>query len=338
MDFSVIIAVRNEIQYIEKCIYALFNQDYKGTYEVLIIDGMSNDGTYELLQKLNKKYNFSLLQNPVLNAAAGRNTGIKKAKGNIIAFIDGDAIASKDWLTQLKKCFSKGKKNIAGIGGPDHFPDDSTNRSKLIGYIMTSPLSRGGKFNPSTQHSLLEEEKFVDHIPTCNLAIKREIFDKVGLFDEDFVKGQDLELNYRIRDAGFKLLYSPKVKVVHYRKHHTKDFANQIYKWAKAKIAIIKKHGMHGLVSHVYLWPVYFIAGIFCIFLLFYFTGFFQLFLFLLFSGFIFYITVILLESAQLSLKYKNRLLFWFAALYFPIVHISYSWGVFASLLKKRIW
>jgi GT2 family glycosyltransferase len=135
---------------------------------------------------------------------------------------------------------------------------------------MTSPIARGGKLNPSTQHSLMEEEKYVEHIPTCNLCLKREVFDEVGFFDESFVKGQDLELNYRIVKAGFKLLYSPNITVVHYRKNHVRDFARQIFKWAKAKVAIIRKHGFQGLTSHVYLWPLYAIVSFVLGFTLFY--------------------------------------------------------------------
>lgn len=337
MDFSVVIASRNEKKYIQQCIESIFKQNYKGEYEVIIIDGMSNDGTNELLQKLQKKYTFKLLQNPVLNAAAGRNTGIKHAKGKYIAFIDADAAAHPDWLTEIKKCFEK-KQDAAGVGGPDLLPDDSTERSKMIGWVMTSPVARGGKLNPSTQHSLMEEEKTVEHIPACNLCIKKTVFDKIGMFDETFVKGQDLELNYRIIQAGFKLVYSPKIKVIHYRKHHTKDFTNQIYKWAKAKIAIIKKHGMHGLVSHVYLWPVYFIAGFIGSSLFFYLLNLFYIFIILTFIGLLFYIMVILFEAGQMSKKYNSNKLFFYAAAYFPVVHLSYTYGVIMALLKRKIW
>jgi len=336
MDVSIVIASRNEIRTIEKCIQSVCTQNFKGTYEVIVVDGKSDDGTYELLKKLQKKYHFHLLVNPVKNAAAGRNSGIKKAKGTFIAFIDGDAVAFSDWLTQIMKCFKT--HDVAGVGGPDLLPEDSTNRSKMIGYVMTSPLTRGGKLNPSTQHSLMEEEKHVDHIPTCNLCLKKEVFEKVGMFDESFVKGQDLELNYRIRHAGLKLLYSPNIKVVHYRKHHTKDFTQQIYKWAKAKGAIIRKHGMHGFVSHVYLWPVYALIGFFGVLTLCYLTGLMQIFIFLLFAGLILYVTVIMFEAAQLSKKYRNRLLFWFAMPFFTVVHLSYAWGIYASLIKRRIW
>lgn len=337
MEFSVIIAVRNEHQYIKQCIQSIFNQDYKGSYEIIVVDGMSNDGTDELLKKLQKKYKFKLLQNPVLNAAAGRNTGINDSKGEYSAFIDGDAIADPDWLSQIKKTFEK-NDDVAGVGGPDLLPKDSSNRSKMIGQIMSSPVARGGKLNPSTQHSLMDEEKFVDHIPTCNLCLKKEIFEKVGMFDEKFVKGQDLELNHRIRKKGFKLLYSPHVKVVHHRKHNVKDFASQIYKWAKAKVAIIKKHGMNGFVSHVYLWPVYFILATIVTFLLFYLIDKIHFFVILFLLGVIFYASVITLESAQLARRYKNLNLFTFSIFVFPIIHISYACGVIVALIKRKIW
>ena len=336
MEFSVIIAVRNELQHIKQCIQSVFNQDYTKAYEVIVVDGMSTDKTYELLKKLQKKYDFQLLQNPVLNAAAGRNTGIKYAKGKYTAFIDGDAIAHKDWLSQIKKTFEE--NDVSGVGGPDLLPKNSTSRSKMIGQIMTSPVARGGKLNPSTQHSLMEEEKLVDHIPTCNLCLKKEVLSKVGMFDEKFVKGQDLELNYRIRKNGYKLLYSPKIKVIHHRKHHTKDFTQQIYKWAKAKVAIIKKHGMNGFISHVYLWPVYFVIAFILAFMLFFFIDRVYIFFFFLFIGVIFYISTTALEAAQLSKKYKNKKLFPFAMCLFPIVHITYAWGVIVALLKRKIW
>ena len=202
MLFSVVIAVRNEKSYILRCLEGVFSQDIDKEYEVIVVDGMSTDGTYELLNELKKKYKFSLIKNKKINAAAGRNLGIHQAKSDIIAFIDSDAIPSNDWLTQIETAFKKNNKSIAGVGGPDLIPKDSTDKEKAIGIVMTSSLARGGRFNPSTQHSLLDEERFVEHIPTCNLALKKDVIEKVGFFDEEFAKGQDLELNHRIIKAG----------------------------------------------------------------------------------------------------------------------------------------
>jgi len=334
MLFSVVIAVKNEEKYIEKCVESVFNQDFDGKYEVVVVDGMSTDGTFELLEKLQKKYDFKLFKNPKINAAAGRNQGIENSEGTYIAFIDGDAIASKNWLRQIKRVFEK--NDVAGVGGPDMLPDDSSDKARRIGHIMTSPLARGGQLNPSTQHSLSSDEKYVEHIPTCNLCLKREIFDKVGMFDESFVKGQDLELNYRITNAGYKLLYSPKIKVVHYRKNHIRDFAKQIYKWAKAKVAIIKKHGFHGLTSHVYLWPAYFLIGFFLSFIFFFLLNIMKIFALLFLIAMILYAFVIIFESGQLSRKYKDNKLFLYSVFLIPIVHLSYFYGVLSTLLRVR--
>lgn len=336
MDISIVVAVRNEVNYIEKCIRSLFEQDFDGKYEVIVVDGMSDDGTYELLEKLQKKYNFILLRNPKINAAAGRNIGIKKSKGKLIAFIDGDAYAYKDWLSNIRKTFEG--TDAIGVGGPDLLPEKSEYKAKAIGIVMTSPLARGGRFNPSTQHSLMDVEKYVDHIPTCNLCLKREIFGRIGLFDESFVKGQDLELSYRIRKNSYKLFYSPNIKVVHHRKQSIKSFVKQIYKWAKAKVAIIKKHGIQGLTSHVYLWPIY--ALIILVFLLFFSILFNLLKMFLVFLFFILisYFLIVSLESIRLSKLYLDKKLFLYSLFLLPLVHFSYAYGVIVALVKRKIW
>ena len=338
MMFSIVIAVRNEVGTIKKCVDSVFNQNYKGKYDLTVVDGMSTDGTFEVLKDLQKKYKFKLLKNPRINAAAGRNIGIENSDGEFVAFIDGDAIASKDWLSQIEKVFEK--NDVAGVGGPDMLPSDSSDKARRIGQVMTSPLARGGRLNPSTQHSLSDQEKYVDHIPTCNLCLKREIFSSVGMFDEDFVKGQDLELNYRIVNAGYKLLYSPKIKVVHHRKNHVRDFARQIYKWAKAKVAIIKKHGFHGFASHVYLWPVYFLLGFFLFFVFFFLFDILKIFALLFLIAMVLYGFIIIFESGQLSRRYKDNKLFLYSVFLIPIVHLSYFYGVLVALFrtKNKIW
>jgi len=332
---SVVVAVRNEMQYIRECMESLFSQDYED-YEIIVVDGMSDDGTYEFLKELQEKKDFKLLRNEKKNAAVGRNIGIDNAKGEAIAFIDGDAVAAGNWLSEMKETMER--SGASGVGGPDLLPEDSGYKAWAIGMVMTSPLARGGRLNPSTQHSLMGRERYVDHIPTCNLCLRREVIDKVGKFDEGFVKGQDLELNYRIRKAGYKLLYSPEIRVVHYRKQHIHHFALQIYKWAKAKVAIIKKHGMHGIASHIYLWPAYaliaLLAGLsFC-----WLFNILPVFIFFAFLGGVFYSFTVLFESARIARAHHDRKLFLYSLILFPIVHVSYGYGVMVALMRRRIW
>ena len=338
MLFSVVIAVRNEKKIISKCLEGVFGQDIDDNFEVIIIDGISIDGTFEELQKLKERFNFTLLRNEKINAAAGRNRGIEQAKGDFIAFVDGDAIPNSDWLSNIKSVFEKHDKSVAGVGGPDLLPSDSSNKEECIGLVMTSPLARGGKLNPSTQHTLSQKEQSVGHIPTCNLCLRKQVLKEMDGFDEDFVKGQDLELNHRIRKAGYTLLYSPNVRVIHYRKDSFRSFARQIYKWAKAKIAIIKKHGMEGFVSHVYLWPVYAVIGAILGFGLFWIVSLLPIFAWLFFLSCILYIGVVLAEATRLSLRNKKKKLFWYTLLLIPVVHIQYFFGVWNALIRRRIW
>lgn len=338
MFFSVVIAVRNEKKIIGQCLEGVFGQNLDDTFEVIVVDGMSVDGTFDELKKLKERFDFTLLRNEKINAAAGRNRGIEQAKGEFIAFVDGDAIPYSNWLSNIKSVFEKHDKSVAGVGGPDLLPSDSSNKEECIGLVMTSPLARGGKLNPSTQHTLSQEEESVGHIPTCNLCLRKQVLKEMDGFDEDFVKGQDLELNHRIRKAGYMLLYSPKVSVVHYRKDSFRSFARQIFKWAKAKIAIIKKHGLEGILSHVYLWPVYAVIGAVLGFGFFWIANLLPLFTFLFIFGIGSYYGIILAEAIRLSLVNKKKQLFWYALFLIPVVHLSYGLGVWSALLRRKIW
>ncbi|MGC9444951.1 MAG: glycosyltransferase family 2 protein [Candidatus Methanospirareceae archaeon] len=333
MFISVVVAVRNELQYIEKCVTSLFNQTYNGLYEVIVVDGMSTDGTYERLQALQQTLAFTLLRNPKLNAAAGRNIGIEHAQGDHIAFIDADAVAAPDWLEQIKEAFEN--NNAVGVGGPDLLPEDSSELARMIGLVMTSPLASGGRLNPSTQHVMLDEERWVEHIPTVNLCLKRAIFDEVGLFDEHFVKGQDLELSYRIVQAGYKLLYSPRIQVVHYRKETIGEFSKQIYKWAEAKVAILKKHKT---IRHAYLLPVYGTLTIFILLALSLIFNVFLSFFFVLLLGILLYVLFVALESIRLTKNFNNGKVFLYGLLLIPIVHVSYTIGACNALIRRKMW
>lgn len=339
MFISVVVAVRNEERHIKKCVDALINQDYPNDeYEIIVVDGMSDDGTWEILEEIKKEIknenpSIKIFRNPKENAAAGRNIGIKEARGDFIAFIDSDAVAHASWLKNIKETFEK--VDAVGVGGPDLLPLDSIYKSIAIGRIMSSPLASGGGLNPSVQHIMSSGEAWVEHIPTCNLCLKKDVFEKVGYFDEDFVKGQDLELNTRLVMAGYKLFHSPLIRVVHYRKRHIRTFAQQIYKWAKAKAAIIKKHG---LINPTYLLPIFGILALIILFLIAFFLN-----LMLPFASFIFfvglsYIFIVSFESGRIAIKNKDMLLFPYGLFLFPIVHLSYTMGVFYGLIRKKIW
>ena len=324
---SVVIAVKNEVNYIKECLESLEKQSFSD-YEIILVDGRSNDGTKELLQKrLERKPTFLLLDNEKGDAAAGRNIGIEKAKGDIIAFMDADAFADKDWLKNIENKFKQIEdKNTIGIGGPILIPKNQPFKSYAISTIMASPLASGGKLNPSIQHKFIKEVTYVGHIPTGNLAVKKDIFKKEGAFDERFLKGQDLELSTRLVKKGYKFLYDPEIKVWHYEKVSLGSFSRQIFKWALAKMMVIKKHGF----NFAYLLPIF----VLCFEILLALLSFiyYPCFIILILTLAI-YSSLILYESVKIA--HENKKLFLYALLLLPLIHLSYSLGLIKGLFKK---
>ena len=337
MFISIIVAVKNAEKYVRKCIDSLLNQSYPADkYEIIVVDGLSSDGTWTILQELKKRNpELRIFKNLKENAAAGRNIGVRNAKGEYVAFIDGDAVADTNWLENISKTF--GDVGAVGVGGPDLLPPDSAYISRVIGMIMASPLASGGKLNPSVQHIMSPKSAYVKHIPTCNLCLKKDVVEKLGYFDEGFVfaAGEDLEFNTRLTLAGYKLYYSPLIRVAHYRKRDIHAFAKQIYKWAKVKAAIIKKHGM---TNPSYLSPVFGFVFLMMLFLTtLYLDKLSFFFLFLLFCVAI-YVLLIVFESIRIAHKNRDVRLFLYGLLLFPLIHISYTAGVFYGLVRRKIW
>ena len=334
MFISIIVAVKNEEKYVRKCIDSLLNQSYPADkYEIIVVDGFSTDGTWAILQELKKRNPLLKIFRDPTNAAAGRNTGIRNAKGDYVAFIDGDAFADTNWLENISKTFDK--VGAVGVGGPDLLPSDSTYNSKAIGMIMASPLASGGRLNPSVQHVMSSRAEYVKHIPTCNLCLKKDVVEKLGYFDEVFVSGEDLEFNTRLTLAGYKLYHSPLIRVAHYRKRHIRAFARQIYEWAKAKAAIIKKHGM---TNPAYLSPVFVFAVLIILFLVALFLDKKLLFFLFFLLCVALYVLLIVLESIRIAHKNKDAHLFLYGLLLFPLIHASYTAGIFCGLLRRKIW
>jgi GT2 family glycosyltransferase len=337
MFISIIVAVKNEERYIGKCIDSLLNQSYPADkYEIIVVDGFSADGTWEILQELKKRNpELRIFKNLKENAAAGRNIGIRNAKGNYVAFIDGDALADTNWLENISKTF--GEVDAVGVGGPDLLPPDSEYISRVIGMIMASPFASGGKLNPSVQHIMSPRSAYVKHIPTCNLCLKKDVVENLGYFDEMFVfaAGEDLEFNTRLTLAGYKLYYSPLIRVAHYRKRDIRAFAKQIYKWAKAKAAIIKKHGM---TNPSYLSPIFGFLFLMILFLAALYLGGSPLFFIVLLVSVAIYVLLIVFESIRIAYKNGDTRLFLYGLLLFPLIHVSYTAGIFYGLLRRKIW
>jgi GT2 family glycosyltransferase len=240
---SVVVTVFNQADLISECAGSLLDQDYQN-FEIIFVDNFSTDGTWQFLEKF-KRENGETRKIKLIraegNAARGRNVGIKKCRGSICAFTDSDAKAGKNWLSEIARTFDEvDSPKLAGVGGVSLLPEKRSRKEEIFYKILGSPLVHGGSLNPSVQHKK-DETGWVGHLPTCNLAIKKEIFEKEGLFDERFDSGEDLELSTRLGKKGYKFFCSPRIVVEHHQRKDIAGFFTQVFNWGKGKGKLLKK-------------------------------------------------------------------------------------------------
>jgi len=231
---SIISPIRNEEKYIDKCLASLVNQDYdKQNYEILVIDGVSTDKTREIVKQYESNYdNIKLFDNPNKTVPYALNIGIKHAIGDVIIRVDGHAVIEKDYLLQCVKYLKNTRAECVG-GVIENI--NETYIGKAIALAMSSPFGVGNaRFRTSG------EEGFVDCLAFG--AYRREVFDKIGNFDEEFVRCQDDELNYRLRKFGGKIFFTPKIKSYYYPRSNLKKLWRQYFQYGFWKIRVLQKH------------------------------------------------------------------------------------------------
>jgi succinoglycan biosynthesis protein ExoA len=203
LKVSVIVPIRNEESYIAPCLHSLLQQTYpQDSYEILVVDGRSSDRSREIVEEVGREYGIvRCLDNPAAIAPAAMNVGIRNAVGDVIIRADGHNFYPKDYIANCVKYLQE--TGADNVGGPLRtVPSDDNFSAKVVAAILTSPFGVGdSRFRTSSF------EGFVETVPFG--AFRRELFDRIGLFDEKLVRNQDNELNARIRSAGGKIYQTP---------------------------------------------------------------------------------------------------------------------------------
>lgn len=220
---SIVAPCRNEVGFIEKTLLSILNNDYPDDlYEILVVDGISNDGTREIVQRLALKYkNISLLDNPKKIVPTAMNIGIKAAKGEYIVRIDCHAKFSSNYISKCIEASQKtGADNVGGywttLPGADTFVAKAIASATSCGFGVGNSMFR-----------LSGPECEVDTVPFG--TYRKELFDRIGLYDERLVRNQDIELNSRIRKAGGKIIISPEIKLKYYNRATYKGIWQQSF-------------------------------------------------------------------------------------------------------------
>lgn len=195
---SIVVPVHNEEENIEACILSLLNTEYP-CKEIIVV----NDGSTDKTAEIAAKYPVKIVHiNKKSGSASARNMGASIAKGDIIAFIDGDCLADRYWLKNLAACYAN--PQVGGVGGPYRSLKVSY-LSRCIDSAIEGALSLNGKFREFKGPMLAG----------CNICFRKNIFDKVGGFNSSLPTAGDNDICVRTMRAGYALTFEPKAIVWH---------------------------------------------------------------------------------------------------------------------------
>lgn len=316
---SILIPVRNEEKFIERCLLSCFNQTYPlKKMEIIVIDGMSEDRTREIvLNYMNRFSNIKLVDNPKKIAPSAMNIGIRESKGDIIIRVDGHAELYPDYVEKVVEKLKK-HSEVWAVGGPIETIGE-TKIAKAIAIAMSSQFGVGN----SAFRTIKDKEMYVDTVPFPGSP--RWIYDLVGLYDEELVRNQDDEHNLRILEKGGKILLTPEIKSRYYSRNNFKSLFKQYFQYGYYKVVVIKKHPKILRIRHFV--PFFFVLSLI-----------FSLFFLLIPFGFIMplsvygsYIIFNLLFSIILS--FKNKFIyFYLISISFLCLHLGYGLGFLSNL------
>jgi len=224
---SVVVASYNGDRTLKPCLESLQRLNYPD-YEVILVDDGSVDTTSQIAS-LNPEVKC-IRHERNLGLSIARNTGIAIAQGEIIAFTDADCRADEDWLYYLVSGLIENSKFV-GIGGPNLLPPED---SAVAAAVMASP---GGP-----THVMLTDRQ-AEHIPGCNMAFYKRPLTNIGEFDPIFRQaGDDVDLCWRLQQAGYKIGFSAAGFVWHFRRSTIKAYLRQQHGYGEAEALLVRKH------------------------------------------------------------------------------------------------
>ena len=337
MTVSLCIIAYNEEESLPRLLKQVEEQTYPhGQTEVVLVDSASQDGTKQLFLSFADEHkdsflNVSVLDNPKKNQAAGWNTAIKAAVGDVIIRVDAHAEIPSDFIENNMKLIESGEY-VCGGARPSIVDDPTPVREMLF-------LAESSMFGSSAAGYRRKsgEKKYVSSV--FHGAYRREVFEKVGGFNEDLGRTEDNELHYRIRNAGYKICQGS--DVISYQHIRTKLSSMMSQKYANGKWIGLTLGVCYQCISSFHLVPFYFVFMLICFFLLFvsaFITG--HLWMLIPFSALMgaYILVALIMTAASIAKAEKKHPLQLLLPAVFFLLHISYGWGTIVGLVKLPFW
>lgn len=241
---SVILPVLNEQAHLEDSIRAILSQNYLGKFEVILALGPSQDSTNEIARSLAAEdARVILVENPSGRTAAGLNIALNASTQDVVVRVDAHAEIPNDYLQLVVEILREsGAVNVGGVMGAEGI----TFFESAVAAAMCSPFGVGGsRFHTGGKAG------FVDTV-YLGAFIRHAVVDAGG-FDERFIRAQDWELNYRLRENGGKIYFDPRLHVTYRPRSNFKKLAKQYYEYGRWRRVIARKYPQ--TINYRYLAP-----------------------------------------------------------------------------------
>lgn len=236
---SLVIPCRNEEKFISKCLENIILNDYsKEKLQVIVVDGMSDDGTRDIIKDFLDQNKFIILiDNPKRTTPAGLNIGIKKANGDYIIILGSHSKVDKNFIRNNILAITKNEADCVG-GVVVTCPADDSVVSQSIAIALSHPFGVGNSYFRIGS----TEPRYVDTVPFG--CYKKEVFQRIGCFDEELVRNQDDEFNMRLVKRGGKILLRPEIVSNYFARNSLLKLWRMYFQYGYFKPLVLQKVGI----------------------------------------------------------------------------------------------
>jgi len=319
---SIIMPVWNESRFIEESLGAVLAQDYPSDrMEVLLADGMSTDNTREIITRVAASYpdiSVKIIDNPGRIASTGLNAALRESRGDVIIRVDGHTFLEPDHVRQCVEVLQR--SGADHVGGRMETISEGPFGEAVSLATSTSFGVGHGRFHYS------DHEEWSDTVSMG--AWPREVFERIGLFDEEQVRNQDDEFNYRLLENGGKILLSPSIRSRYYNRSTPRSLWRQYYQYGYWKIRVMQKHPLQ-MRPRQFAPPLFAVALVLSILLA-------PFFSFAMWGAGIVIGSYVLanIAASALTARRASWRLMPRLSLAFAILHLSYGFGFLVGLLR----
>ena len=319
MKLSVIIPCRNEVNFIEECIEAIYSNSLPQSFElsVIIVDGLSDDGTRNKIISLKSKFpSLHLVDNTFQLTPYAFNLGINYLKADYYQIVGARQILDSNYLTKSLSIFQE-KPDVWCVGGLVN--NVYVNQ---VGEVISKAMSTTFGMGLGNFRTLLESN-YTDTVGTP--MYPAWVFDRIGYFDEELIRNQDDDYNFRVTKAGGKIWFESSISLKYYVRGNYNGLYKQFFQYGYWKVFVNKKHKQVTTLRQ--LVPPLFVFYLFSIPFFFLLDS---LFGSIFASGLIIYLILALVFTIKKATTLRE---FFGIFKTFPILHYSYGLGYLQGII-----